>query len=187
VPFIFSRAPEVPDLVIVEPRVFGDARGYFMETYKRSDFAEAGIPEFFVQDNQARSAAGVLRGLHYQLPPKAQGKLVTCLEGRVWDVGVDIRTGSPTFGRWYGLELSAENHRAFYVPPGFAHGYVVLEDGSVVSYKCTDEYSPEHERAVRWNDPKLAVGWPVEVPVLSTKDEEAPPLEAAEVFPEGTE
>lgn len=184
-PFSFSRPESISDLVIVEPRVFPDERGFFMEAFRRSAFEAEGIPGIFVQDNRARSKRGVLRGLHYQLPPAAQGKLVTCDVGRVFDVAVDIRTGSQTFGRWYGIELSAENHRSFWVPPGFAHGYVVLEEGSVVAYKCTAEYAPDRERSIRWDDPTIGVDWPVSSPVLSEKDAAAPLLESAEVFPEG--
>lgn len=185
-PFTFSRPAELSDLIVVKPRVFPDARGHFLETYKRSAFEAEGIPGVFVQDNQAKSGGGVLRGLHYQLPPKAQGKLVTCTVGRVWDVAVDIRAGSATYRRWYGLELSAEELLSFWVPPGFAHGYVALEEGSVVSYKCTEEYSPEHERSIRWDDPAIAIEWPQTAPTLSEKDAAAPLLSDAEVFPEGT-
>jgi dTDP-4-dehydrorhamnose 3,5-epimerase len=186
VPFTFSRPESLPELVIVEPRVFPDERGFFMETFKRSTFQAEGIPGIFVQDNRAQSAKGVLRGLHYQLPPAAQGKLVACDIGSVFDVAVDIRSGSPSFGRWYGLKLSAENRRSFWVPPGFAHGYVVLAEGSVVSYKCTAEYAPDRERSIRWDDPSIGVDWPVQAPVLSDKDAAAPLLADAEVFPEET-
>lgn len=185
-PFTFTRPAEISDLVVIKPRVFPDSRGHFLETYKRSAFEAEGIAGVFVQDNQAQSAAGVLRGLHYQLPPKAQGKLVTCVVGRVWDVAVDIRNGSPTFRRWYGLELSAESSLSFWVPAGFAHGYVALEGSSVVSYKCTEEYSPEYERAIRWDDPTIAIDWPHSAPILSEKDAAAPLLAETENFPEGT-
>lgn len=162
----------IPDVVLLEPRVFGDDRGFFYESYNRQAFHDAtGVGPDFVQDNHSRSARGVLRGLHYQLPPKAQGKLVRVVAGEVFDVAVDIRKGSPTFGQWVGEVLSAENKRQMWVPPGFAHGFLTLSEIAEFLYKTTDYYSPEHERCVRWDDPEIAVSWPLtQSPVLSRKD-----------------
>jgi len=171
---------ELPGLILVEPRVFADERGVFLETYRHSDFAAAGIPEHFVQDNHSRSSGGVLRGLHYQKVPRAQGKLVRCLAGRIFDVAVDIRTGSPAYGKWAGVELSGENNRMLYVPAGFAHGFLVLSDIAEVTYKCTEEYSPSHDRGIIWNDPDIGIRWPRPVPVLSAKDAQHPRLRDAD-------
>jgi dTDP-4-dehydrorhamnose 3,5-epimerase len=165
----------IPEVLLVEPRVFGDARGYFVETFSAARYAEAGVPGPFVQDNVSRSRRGVLRGLHLQ-HPHAQGKLVSVLEGEVFDVAVDVRVGSETFGRWVGEYLSAENHRQVYVPPGFAHGFVVTSDHALFSYKCTDYYHPETERTVRWDDPCIGVAWPVDAPIVSEKDRAGVPL-----------
>ena len=154
------------DVVIVEPAVFGDDRGWFMESFNQKRFddglASLGLPPArpFVQDNHSRSQRGVLRGLHYQLPPHAQGKLVRVVSGSVFDVAVDIRKGSPTFGQWYGTELSSENGRQLYIPPGYAHGFCVLSERAGLLYKCTDYYVPSDERGIRWNDPGLAIPWP---------------------------
>lgn len=166
---------ELPEVLLLEPVVYGDARGFFMETYNARRYAEAGIPGPFVQDNLSLSGRGVLRGLHFQ-EPQAQGKLVHVLRGAVWDVAVDIRLGSPTFGRWVGEELSADNKRQLWVPPGFAHGFVVLSDEAAFVYKCTELYRPEHERSVRWDDPSIGIVWPVGRPTLSARDVEAPQL-----------
>jgi dTDP-4-dehydrorhamnose 3,5-epimerase len=179
VPFEF-RTLELPGLILVEPRVFADERGVFLETYRHSDFASAGIPQHFVQDNHSRSSGGVLRGLHYQKDPRAQGKLVRCLAGRIFDVAVDIRTGSPAYGKWAGVELSGDNSRMLYVPPGFAHGFLVLSDHAEVAYKCTEEYSPAHDRGIIWNDPDIGVRWPRSVPVLSAMDAQHPRLRDAD-------
>jgi dTDP-4-dehydrorhamnose 3,5-epimerase len=179
VPFDFRRL-DIPEVVLIEPKAFGDERGFFMETYKRSEFEGFGIGGEFVQDNHSRSAKGVLRGLHYQLKPRAQGKLVRCTRGRIFDVAVDIRAGSPTFARWVGIELSDENNRILYVPPGFAHGFVSLTDFSEVIYKCTAEYSSEDERGIAWNDPDIKIDWPVKEPVLSPRDSELPFLKDAD-------
>lgn len=163
----------VPELLILEPRVFGDARGFFMESFNARTFAEVtGLELEFVQDNHSRSQKGVLRGLHYQLK-QAQGKLVRVTQGRVFDVAVDMRKSSPTFGQWAGVELSGENHRQFWVPPGFAHGFVVLSDSADFLYKTTDYYAPEHERCLRWDDPTVGVAWPLAglTPQLSAKDQ----------------
>ncbi|WP_406699004.1 dTDP-4-dehydrorhamnose 3,5-epimerase [Singulisphaera sp. Ch08] len=163
--------------VILEPRIFRDERGYFLETWNRSRSEAAGIPSDFVQDNLSYSEKGVLRGLHYQ-HPAAQGKLVMVLQGEVYDVAVDIRVGSPTFGRWMGVTLSSTDLRQLYVPPGFAHGFVVTSEFAVFMYKCTDFYRPEDEGSVAWDDPALAIPWPVASPILAAKDREAPRLQA---------
>lgn len=170
----FRPAP-LPGVVVVEPQVFGDARGSFMETYHAGKFAEAGIGEAFVQDNHSVSRRGVLRGLHFQarLP---QGKLVRVIRGEIFDVAVDLRRGSPRFGRWHGEVLSAANRRMLYVPPGFAHGFCALSDQAAVLYKCTELYVPELDRGVRWDDPDLGIAWPVTGPVLSEKDARWPRL-----------
>lgn len=167
----------LPEVLLVEPAVFGDARGFFLESFSAQRYAEAGIPGPFVQDNVSRSRRGVLRGLHLQ-HPYAQGKLVSVLEGEVFDVAVDARVGSPTFGRWVGEYLSAENHRQLYVPAGFAHGFVVTSESALFAYKCTDYYHPETERAVRWDDPRVGVAWPVDAPTVSAKDQAGLPLAA---------
>ncbi len=159
----------LPGVVVIEPRVFEDPRGFLFESYQADRHAVAGLPERFVQDNPSRSVAGTVRGLHYQLR-RPQGKLVRCLSGSVFDVAVDIRRGSPTFGRWVGVELSAANKRQLYVPPGFAHGFCVPAEDSEVEYKCSDYYVPEDERGVAWNDPTIAIAWPVTSPLLSEKD-----------------
>ena len=156
-------------VVLVEPDVFNDPRGYFLETYHAGRYAKGGIPGPFVQDNFSHSVSGTLRGLHYQLQ-RPQGKLVMVLQGRIFDVAVDIRKGSPTFGRWVGVELSGENKRQLYIPPGFAHGFCVLSETADVLYKCTDVYAREDERGIIWNDPALAIAWPVTAPLLSDKD-----------------
>lgn len=167
---------DLPGVVIVEPRVFGDSRGYFLETWQQQRYVEAGIPGHFVQDNLASSVRGVLRGLHIQ-HPHAQGKLVQVLRGDVFDVAVDVRLGSPHFGRWVGEVLSADNHRQLYVPEGFAHGYCVLSADALFVYKCTDFYHPETQFSIRWDDPDLAIAWPLgEPPSLAEKDREAPRL-----------
>lgn len=178
-PFEFKQL-EIPGLVLVRPQVFGDDRGFFFELYKRSDFTRGGISGHLVQDNYSRSAQGVLRGLHYQKAPKAQGKLVMAMQGRIFDVAVDIRKGSPFYGKWMGVELSAENRSMLYVPPGFAHGFQVLSDTADVMYKCTDEYSPAEDRGILWNDPDINISWPLKDPVLSGKDKIHPILRAAD-------
>jgi dTDP-4-dehydrorhamnose 3,5-epimerase len=174
-PFLFKRLA-VPDIILIEPKKFPDDRGFFMETYKHSDFASNGIREYFVQDNYSRSSRGVLRGLHYQRNPYAQGKLVQCLKGRIFDVAVDMRKGSPTFGKWAGVELSEENILMLYVPPAFAHGFIVLSETADVLYKCTKEYAPESDRGIIWNDPDINIQWPVKEPILSDKDKRHPLL-----------
>lgn len=165
----------LPGVVIIEPRVFGDERGFFMETWNQARYAEAGLPERFVQDNLSFSRHGVLRGLHFQ-NPNGQGKLVSVLQGEVFDVAVDIRLGSPTFGQVASVRLSAENKRQFYIPPGFAHGFCVTSETALFAYKCTEFYEPKAEASLRWNDPALAIAWPIEQPELSAKDAAAPTL-----------
>ncbi|MBN2524973.1 MAG: dTDP-4-dehydrorhamnose 3,5-epimerase [Deltaproteobacteria bacterium] len=166
---------KLPGVVIIEPKVFGDHRGFFMESYSYERYADAGIAEQFVQDNVSYSAKGVLRGLHFQ-NPGAQGKLVHVLQGEVFDVAVDIRVGSPTFGQWVGVTLSGENKRQFYVPPDFAHGFVVTSDTALFAYKCTAYYSPQSEGSVRFDDPQIGIDWPVKAPLLAEKDANAPTL-----------
>jgi len=174
-PFNFKRL-EISGLIIIEPRVFHDTRGFFMESYKYSEFASYGISESFVQDNHSYSRKGVLRGLHYQNPPRAQGKLVRVIAGEIFDVAVDIRRGSPTYGRWVGVILSSDNKKMFYIPPGFAHGFCVLSESAEVLYKSTDEYAPEYETGIVWNDPEVGVDWPVKNPIISSKDAALPQL-----------
>jgi dTDP-4-dehydrorhamnose 3,5-epimerase len=160
----------LPGLVLIEPRVLGDSRGWFYEAYHAERYREAGVRETFVQDNVSMSGEGVLRGVHLQ-NPKPQGKLVQVLAGRVWDVAVDLRTGSPHFGQWEGYELSVENHRQFYIPPGFGHGFVVLEGPAILSYKCTDHYHAAGDMAVKWDDPEIGIEWPrKEGLIISEKD-----------------
>ncbi|MCU5787475.1 dTDP-4-dehydrorhamnose 3,5-epimerase [Alloalcanivorax marinus] len=161
----------IPDVKLVKPKVFGDERGFFMETWNVRAFAEAGIDATFVQDNHSRSVQHTLRGLHYQLPPHAQGKLVRVTRGEVFDVAVDIRKGSPTFGQWVGEVLSEENQHQLWVPPGFAHGFYVISETADFQYKCTDFYAPEDERCIRWNDVELNIEWPLSAePIVSGKD-----------------
>ncbi len=174
-PFRFHRL-EIPDLILIEPVVFKDNRGFFLEFYKRSDFFKAGIKEEFVQDNHSCSVRGVLRGLHFQREPEAQGKLLRCTRGEIFDVAVDIRKDSPTFGKWISLILSEENKRMLYIPPGFAHGFQVLSDVAEILYKTTREYSPEHEAGIIWNDPELNIDWPIKEPLLSERDRQWPTL-----------
>ena len=167
----------LPEVLLIEPKVFGDARGFFMESWNEARFNDAtGYDVHFVQDNHSRSSRGVLRGLHYQLAPHAQGKLVRCVSGAVFDVAVDMRRSSPNFGKWVGFELTASNHRQLWIPPGFAHGFLVLSDSADFLYKTTAYYRPDAERALRWDDPTLAIRWPdVGVPLqLSGKDRVAP-------------
>jgi dTDP-4-dehydrorhamnose 3,5-epimerase len=178
-PFIFQRL-DIPEIILIEPRRFEDTRGFFMETYKYSDFLRNGIQEHFVQDNYSRSVRDVLRGLHYQRNPHAQGKLIQCIRGKIFDVAVDIRKGSPTFMQWISTELSEENNRMFYVPPGFAHGFIVVSGIADVIYKCTKEYSPEDDRGIIWNDPDIQIRWPIQEPVLSEKDSRHPLLRDAD-------
>jgi dTDP-4-dehydrorhamnose 3,5-epimerase len=179
---------DIADVLVIEPKVFGDARGFFMESFNQQAFNEATGSRFdFVQDNHSRSSRGVLRGLHYQLPPHAQGKLVRVTSGAVFDVAVDIRQGSATFGQWVGVELTAENHRQLWIPPGFAHGFVVLSDTADFLYKTTAYYAPQSDRGILWNDPRIGIQWPdlgMDF-LLSDKDRKQPLLKDAEVFPSG--
>ena len=171
----------IPDVLLIEPRVFGDARGFFFESFNRQGFREAtGLDLDFVQDNHSRSGKGVLRGLHYQIK-QPQGKLVRVVRGAVFDVAVDIRPGSPTFGQWVGITLSEENQRQMWIPSGLAHGFLVLSDSADVLYKTTDYYAPAHERCIRWDDAVLAIPWPLEgqVPLVSEKDAKAPGFRTA--------
>ncbi len=168
-PFTFKKL-EVPGVILVEPRIFPDDRGFFAEIFKASDFKANGIPENFVQVNHSRSQKNVLRGLHFQLNPKAQAKLVSVVRGEIFDVAVDIRKGSPTFGRWVAQRLSDTNKRMLYIPVGFAHGFCALTDDVEIMYYCSEEYAPAMERNIIWNDPQVKVEWPVEVPLLSPKD-----------------
>jgi dTDP-4-dehydrorhamnose 3,5-epimerase len=177
-------ATGIPEVLVFEPAAHGDHRGYFLETWRADIFAAAGVDLSFVQENQSSSGCGVLRGLHYQIR-QPQGKLVRVISGRVFDVAVDLRRGSPTFGRWAGVELSAANHRLFWVPPGFGHGFYVLSEQAEFVYKCTDYYAPQHERVIRYDDPDLGIVWPLaagQPPVLSEKDLKGSTFAAAEVF-----
>ena len=167
---------EIAGLTLVEPDVHRDERGFFLETYHQARYQEAGLEAVFVQDNHSRSSQGTLRGLHIQVGAKAQTKLVRAVRGRIWDVAVDVRIGSPTFGRWVGAELSAENHTQFYIPAGMLHGFVVLSEEAEVEYKCSDFYHPESEVSVLWNDPEIGIDWPTQDPILSERDRNALPL-----------
>jgi len=172
----------IADVLMLEPKVFGDARGFFMETWNRRTFENLGIKAQFVQDNHSRSSKNVLRGLHYQIR-QPQGKLVRVTAGEIWDVAVDLRRGSPSFGRWTAANLSADSHRMLWVPAGFAHGFIVLSEHAEVQYKATDYYAPEHERTLLWNDPALAIAWPLAgEPVMTDKDRRGTPLAAADTF-----
>lgn len=174
--FVNVTEADLPGVLLIEPRRYSDERGYFQEIYQRARYTAAGLPDQFVQDNLSFSKKGVLRGLHYQ-HPKGQGKLVSVLHGEVFDVAVDLRRGSPTFGRWQGLTLSAENGRQLYLPEGLAHGFVVTGRAALFQYKCTRPYAPDCEHTVAWDDPALGIDWPVGAPVLSEKDASAPRLD----------
>lgn len=166
----------LPGLLILQPRVFADERGYFLETFRSDHFEKAGIDLKFVQDNESKSKANVLRGLHYQIAPFEQGKLVRVISGAVLDAAVDIRRNSPTFGKWLAVELSASNKRQMWIPPGFAHGFLTLEDDTIFAYKCTNYYDKNSERSIRWNDPEIGIEWNTSHPLLSEKDLNAPLL-----------
>lgn len=175
-------ATAIPDVFMIEPKVFGDDRGFFLESYNRRSLVSLGIVYEFVQDNHSRSARGVLRGLHYQIR-QPQGKLVRVVAGEVFDVAVDLRQASPTFGQWVGMTLSSENKRMAWIPPGFAHGFYVTSDYAEVLYKATDYYAPEHERSLLWNDPAIGIEWPLSSePLLSEKDRKGTLLKDAEVY-----
>jgi len=178
-PFTFETTG-LPGLIIIETRLFRDERGFFTESYKESDFSAAGIRDVFVQDNFSFSVYGVLRGLHYQKAPRAQAKLVSVAKGDIFDVAVDIRRDSPTYGNWFGVRLSGQNGRLLYVPTGFAHGFCVLSDEACVSYKVTAEYDPTLDRGIIWNDPDISIDWPVTEPLLSAKDAILPRLRDAD-------
>jgi dTDP-4-dehydrorhamnose 3,5-epimerase len=173
----FIETP-LPGVILIEPLVRSDERGFFMETYRADLFRDHGIADAFLQDNHSRSARGVLRGLHYQ-EPHAQGKLVRCTRGEVFDVAVDIRRGSPSFGQWYGIDLSETNYRMLWVPPGFAHGFCALTDIADLVYKATEVYHGESDRGILWNDPEIGIEWPLAEPILSSKDASAPRLRDA--------
>ena len=168
-PFNFIKL-EIPEVILIETKVFQDKRGFFTETYKKSEFKENGINEEFVKENFAHSKYGVLRGLHFQKNPKAQGKLVKVIKGIVFDVAVDIRKGSPTYGKWVGVTLSGENNKILYIPKGFAHGFCVLSEEADFLYKVTNEYSPEFESGVLWNDPEINIKWPIKNPIINERD-----------------
>ncbi len=174
----------LPDVIVIRPEVFEDSRGFFMETWTRKDFEQVGIDADFVQDNYSSSVAGTVRGLHYQIE-RAQGKLVRVVKGEVFDVAVDIRKSSPDFGQWTSEILSAENRKQIWIPPGFAHGFLVLSETAEFEYKCTDYHAPEHERTICWDDPDIGVDWPladVESPILSQKDQAGLPLKESQVY-----
>ena len=175
-PFTFKRL-SIPDVILVEPQSFSDDRGFFFESFKESDFFSNGIDKKFVQDNFSHSVNGVIRGLHFQKAPKAQAKLVTVLKGKIFDVAVDIRKNSPTYGKWVSEILSDNTHNLLYVPEGFAHGFCVISDEADVLYKVSNEYSQEHERSIIWNDPKLDIQWPIKKPIISNKDNKLSLLE----------
>ena len=178
-PFAFEKLP-IPGPLLIKPGILRDQRGTFMEIYRYSEFANAGITGHFIQDNFSKSKKNTLRGLHYQKNPKAQGKLVCCLKGKIFDVAVDIRVGSPTYAQWISMELSEENNFILYIPAAFAHGFLALSDTAEVIYKCTEEYSPKDEGGIIWNDPDIKIRWPVENPTLSEKDKKLPALRAAD-------
>ena len=179
---------EIPGIVVIEPVVYRDSRGFFMETYKASEFSGAGISYEFVQDNHSMSDRGVLRGLHYQIEPAQQGKLIRVVSGSIFDVALDIRRGSPTFGRYLAFRLTAEEKKMVWIPPGFAHGFLSLEDGTELLYKATSEYNASLERGILWNDPDLKIDWPSNNPIVSEKDSEHPRLKDADLgYPAKTE
>lgn len=180
-PFRFQRL-EIPDVILITPKVYSDPRGFFVETYKKSEFFENDITEEFVQDNWSHSGRGTLRGLHFQQQPKAQAKLVMVLKGEVFDVAVDIRNGSPTFGQWVGLTLTEKKAQMLYIPAGFAHGFCVLSDEADFVYKVSDEYSRKLDSGIRWNDPDIGIDWPISDPLLSEKDLALPLLKDAYLF-----
>ena len=172
----------IPEVILIKPQVFGDSRGFFIESYKKTLFEKNGITANFIQDNHSMSSKGVLRGLHYQLDPKSQGKLVRCVSGAVFDVAVDIRRNSPTFGKWVGYELSADNKYMLWIPEGFAHGFVTLKDNTEFLYKTTNEYAPEFDRGIKYNDPSIGINWPdIGELSLSDKDKKQPTLSDAEI------
>jgi dTDP-4-dehydrorhamnose 3,5-epimerase len=178
-PFSFKPLA-IADVVLIEPKAFPDERGFFFESFKASDFDQAGLPTHFVQDNFSFSKKNVIRGLHYQKHPKAQGKLVSALNGSIWDIAVDIRKDSVTFLKWVAAELNDKNRAMLYIPPGFAHGFLALSEDVHLLYKCTNEYDAQADAGIRWNDPDLAITWPVEIPIISDKDRRLPFVHQAE-------
>ena len=178
-PFSFKRL-SMPDIILVDPQSFPDDRGFFFESFKESEFLSGGIDKKFVQDNFSHSIRGVIRGLHFQKTPKAQAKLVSVLKGEIFDVAVDIRKNSPTYGKWVSEILSENNHKLLYIPEGFAHGFCVLSEEADVLYKVSNEYSPEHEDGIIWNDPKLNIDWPISKPIVSSNDSKLPLFENLE-------
>jgi dTDP-4-dehydrorhamnose 3,5-epimerase len=178
-PFTFRKL-DMDGLVLITPNVFGDGRGYFAEIYKHSEFKKNRIDRVFVQDSHSMSKKGVLRGLHYQLRPVEQGKIIRVIGGEIFDVAVDIRKGSQSYGKWFGTRLSEENRFMLFIPPGFAHGFVTLKDNTEILYKMTNEYSKKHERGIIWNDPEINIKWPIKNPVVSDKDTKFPRLEHAD-------
>jgi len=179
-PFLFKNL-DIPEVILIEPKVFPDERGFFLESYKSSDFFNAGITENFVQDNHSKSKYGVLRGLHFQKNPKAQGKLVRCISGKIFDVAVDLRKNSPNYGKWVGEILSEENKKMLYIPKGFAHGFCVLSSDAEIIYKCTEEYFPEYDAGIMWNDKSIGIDWPITHPLISEKDYKLPTLKDSNV------
>jgi len=187
--FTFKRL-EIPDVILVEPNLLSDNRGFFYESFKESDFLSYGIRDKFVQDNFSHSVRDVIRGLHYQNPPRSQAKLITAIKGKIFDVVVDIRKNSPTYGKWASEILSEDNHRLLYVPEGFAHGFCVLSEQSDVFYKVSNEYSPKHEQGIIWNDHTINISWPIEKPIISDKDNQLPSLENSNndfIYQEGSQ
>jgi dTDP-4-dehydrorhamnose 3,5-epimerase len=178
-PFTFKKL-QIPEVILVESQSFSDERGFFMEIYKESSFFKNGISSRFIQDNISHSVKGVIRGLHYQKNPQAQAKLMTVIKGEIFDVAVDMRIGSPTYGKWVGEILSDKNHNFLYAPEGFAHGFCVLSDQADVLYKVSSEYSPEHERGIFWNDPDINITWPISNPIVIEKDKKLPTLKNAD-------
>ena len=178
-PFTFKKL-EIPEVILVTPKSFPDERGFFLESYKESEFTSNGIKTIFVQDNLSHSVKGVLRGLHYQKNPKAQAKLVIALRGEIFDVAVDIRKNSPTYGKWVGEILSENNHNSLYIPEGFAHGFCVLSEEADVLYKVSQEYSPEDEKGIIWNDTEINITWPIDKPIIQEKDSKLPDLKNAD-------
>lgn len=178
-PFEFIQL-QIKDVLLIKPKIFKDNRGFFVENYKKTDFVNAGIKDTFIQINHSQSVKGVLRGLHYQLIPHSQAKLVKCIRGAIFDVAVDIRHGSETFGKWVSAILNEDNHEMLYIPCGFAHGFVTLSEKAEILYSCTSEYAPEYDRGIIWNDPSINILWPIDSPILSQKDLSLPSLSDAE-------
>ena len=180
-PFEFKRL-DIQEIILIKPKVFVDERGYFLETFKKSDFIRNGIEFEFVQDNHSFSKKNVIRALHYQIPPKEQGKLVRVIKGNIWDVAVDIRKNSPTYLKWVGAELCDKNHYMLFIPPGFAHGFAVMSEHAHLLYKCTSEYDQNLERGIRWNDTDISINWPIKNPIVSKRDMNLPFLKNTDVF-----